>query len=54
MIEPGSVLRALPDQTICGGLADVTPDIFNTHPVWRYGLAMPVGYSRTMGGESDG
>jgi len=54
MIEPGSVLRALPDQTTYGGLADVTPDIFTTHPVWRYGLALSVGYSRTMGGKDDG
>ena len=54
MIEPGSVLQTLPDQAVCGGLADVTPDIFTTHPVWRYGLALPVGYNRAMGGEGDG
>ena len=54
MLEPGSVLRKLPAQSIYGGLANVKPDIFTTHPVWRYGLALPVGYSRAMGGESDG
>ncbi|MBN1815273.1 MAG: type III-A CRISPR-associated RAMP protein Csm4 [Anaerolineae bacterium] len=54
MLEPGSVLRALPDQTIYGGLADVTPDVFTAHTVWRYGLALPVGYGRAMGGEGDG
>jgi CRISPR-associated protein Csm4 len=53
MLEPGSVLRTLPGQTIYGGLADVTPDIFTAHPVWRYGLALPVGYSRAMGGKND-
>jgi CRISPR-associated protein Csm4 len=54
MLEPGSVLRALPDQTIYGGMANVTPEIFKAHTVWRYGLALPVGYSRLQGGESDG
>jgi len=54
MLEPGSVLRTLPGQTIYGGLADVTPEIFDTHTVWRYGLALPVGYGRPMGGEDDG
>jgi len=54
MLEPGSVLCTLPGQTIYGGLADVTPDIFTTHPVWRYGLALPVGYGRAMGGGDDG
>ena len=50
MLEPGSVLRALPDQAVYGGLADVTPEIFKTHTVWRYGLALPVGYGRAQGG----
>jgi len=54
MLDPGSVLRTLPDQAIYGGLADVTPEVFHTHTVWRYGLALPVGYSRAMGGEGDG
>jgi CRISPR-associated protein Csm4 len=54
MLEPGSVLRALPDQAVCGGLADVTPKIFKTHTVWRYGLALPVGYGQAMGGEGNG
>lgn len=46
MFEPGSVLCAMPGQAIYGGLADVTPDVFTTHRVWRYGLALPVGYRR--------
>ena len=54
MLEPGSVLRALPGQATYGGLADVTPKIFDAHVVWRYGLALPVGYDRTQGGRDDG
>lgn len=46
LLEPGSVLRALPGRAVYGGLADVTPRTFETHTVWRYGLAMPVGYDR--------
>jgi len=46
MLEPGSVLCSLPQQAVYGGLADVTPDVFRTHTVWRYGLALPVGYRR--------
>jgi len=54
MLEPGSVLQALPGRDVYGGLADVTPEIFDTHTVWRYGLALPVGYDRVQGGEADG
>ena len=54
MLEPGSVLRALPGHTTYGGLADVTPEIFEAHVVWRYGLALPVGYGRAHGGGDDG
>ena len=54
MLEPGSVLCTLPEQTVYGGLADVTPKVFKAHTVWRYGLALPVGYEQAMGGEGDG
>jgi len=54
MLEPGSVLRTLPDRTVYGGLANVTPEVFETHEVWRYGLALPVGYRRAEGGRGDG
>jgi CRISPR-associated protein Csm4 len=54
MLEPGSVLRVLPGHTAYGGLADVTPEIFDAHVVWRYGLALPVGYDRAEGGVDDG
>ncbi|RLC91542.1 MAG: type III-A CRISPR-associated RAMP protein Csm4 [Chloroflexi bacterium] len=54
MLEPGSVLRTLPGQTTYGGLADVKPDIFTAHPVWRYGLALPVGYGQAMGEQGNG
>lgn len=54
MLEPGSVLRALPGHTTYGGLADVTPEIFDAHTVWGYGLALPVGYNRAQGGGDDG
>lgn len=50
MLEPGSVLRVLPGRAVYGGLADVTPEVFKAHPVWRYGLALPVGYRRAEGG----
>jgi len=50
MLEPGSVLRALAQHAIYGGLADVTPEVFDAHTVWRYGLALPVGYRRVPGG----
>jgi CRISPR type III-A-associated RAMP protein Csm4 len=33
-----------PSRLFLGELADVTPNIFTAHPVWRYGLALPVGY----------
>ncbi|MBE9507722.1 MAG: hypothetical protein IMY86_06695, partial [Chloroflexi bacterium] len=54
MLEPGSVLWALSGHTTYGGLADVTPEIFEAHVVWRYGLALPVGYGRAHGGGDDG
>lgn len=54
MLAPGSVLHTLPGQTVYGGLADVTPEVFETHAVWRYGLALPVGYRRAEGGNGDG
>jgi CRISPR-associated protein Csm4 len=44
----GSLLRWPDGQVTLGQLADVTPDVFkNVHPVWRYGLAFPVGYGIT-------
>lgn len=54
MLEPGSILKALPGCAVYGGLADVTPGkgIFDAHPVWRYGLGFPVGYKRAPGGDS--
>jgi len=53
MLEPGSVLRALTGQAVYGGLANVTPKIFDAHKVWRYGLALPVGYDRAQRGGDD-
>ena len=45
MFDQGSILRWPPGAAVLGDLADVTPDVFaETHPVWRYGLAYPVGY----------
>lgn len=49
MLAEGSVLDGLYDGLL-GGLADVTPDVFDTrpsaHPVYRYGYALPVGMKR--------
>jgi CRISPR-associated protein Csm4 len=54
MLEPGSILRSLPEHDVYGGLANVTPDIFNAHTVWRYGLGLPVDYDRAQGGGEHG
>lgn len=42
MIAAGSVLQTL-DTATYGDLVNVKPDIFNTHEVYRYGYALPVG-----------
>jgi CRISPR type III-A-associated RAMP protein Csm4 len=49
MFAQGSILRWPPGKTTLGDLADVTPEAFETHEVWRYGLAWAVGY-RAGGG----
>lgn len=49
MFAEGSILRWPDRRTALGALADVTPDVFSTHKVWRYGLAWAVGY-RPEGG----
>ncbi len=45
LFEEGSVLR-MPDHGVVGNLVDVRPRYNGSefpHPVWRYGLALPVG-----------
>jgi CRISPR type III-A-associated RAMP protein Csm4 len=49
MFAEGSILCWPEDKTALGDLADVTPDVFSPHKVWRYGLAWAVGY-RPKGG----
>lgn len=49
MFAEGSVLRWPEGKAFLGTLADVTPDVFTAHKVYRYGLAAPVGY-RPFGG----
>ena len=44
MLAEGSLLRWPDGRTSLGLLADVTPEVFAAHTVWRYGLAFPVGY----------
>ena len=46
MFAEGSILRWPDDdgKTMLGDLADVTPEAFETHKVYRYGLAWAVGY----------
>jgi CRISPR-associated protein Csm4 len=44
LFAEGSILRWPGGTTSAGALADVTPDVFTAHTVWRYGLAFPVGY----------
>ena len=44
MFAEGSILRWPDGQAVLGDLADVTPDAFKTHKVYRYGLAWAVGY----------
>lgn len=51
MFAEGSILRWPDGNTVRGKLADVTPDAFQTHRVYRYGLAWGVGY-RPKGGAS--
>jgi len=50
MFTEGSLLRWPDGKTCLGTLADVTPDVFAAHKVWRYGLAFPVGYHAREGG----
>jgi CRISPR-associated protein Csm4 len=50
MFDQGSILCWPDNGSIPGQLADVTPDAFDAHTVWRYGLAYAVGY-RGQGGE---
>jgi CRISPR-associated protein Csm4 len=45
MFAEGSLLRWPGGQTSLGTLADVTPQVFTAHTVWRYGLVFPVGYT---------
>jgi hypothetical protein len=52
MFAEGSLLRWPDGRTSLGALADVTPEVFAAHPVWRCGLAFPVGY-HTRGREGD-
>jgi len=51
MFAEGSLLRWPDGRENLGALADVTPEVFTAHTVWRYGLAYPVGY-RTRGKEA--
>jgi CRISPR-associated protein Csm4 len=51
MFAEGSILRWPDGKAVRGDLADVTPEAFDPHKVWRYGLAYAVGY-RPEGGES--
>jgi CRISPR type III-A-associated RAMP protein Csm4 len=44
MFAEGSILRWPDGGTTLGALAEVTPDVFDAHKVWRYGLAYGVGY----------
>lgn len=45
LFAEGSILYWPTEGTLLGQLADVTPEVFQkVHPVWRYGLAFPVGY----------
>ena len=50
MFAAGSILRWPGGAQYPGALADVTPDAFQAHRVWRYGLAYAVGYPREGGG----
>lgn len=43
MVTIGSVLQSIGGQHIYGSLANVTPDNFTRHDVWRSGLALPIG-----------
>lgn len=49
MFAEGSILRWPDGKAIRGALADVTPDVFDAHKVWRYGYTYAVGY-RPEGG----
>jgi len=50
MFDQGSILRWPQGGTVRGQLADVTPDVFKAHKVWRYGLIYAVGYRGVGGG----
>lgn len=43
MLTEGSVLHAAGRSGPWGRLADVQPEIWQAHPIWRYGFACPVG-----------
>jgi len=50
LFAEGSILRWPDGKTVLGMLADVTPEVFKkAHPVYRYGLAFPVGYRLSQG-----
>jgi CRISPR-associated protein Csm4 len=51
MFAEGSILGWPVGVPVRGALADVTPEAFGVHRVWRYGLACAVGY-RPQGGAS--
>lgn len=44
MFAEGSVLHWPDGEAVRGDLADVTPEAFDAHKVWRYGLTCAVGY----------
>jgi len=43
MIAAGGVLQSTYEGHVYGDIVDVTPDMFHTHRVYRYGYAFPVG-----------
>ena len=55
MFAEGSVLRRPTDaqNPWLGALADVTPDSFRAHKVWRYGLALLLAYRTERAKEAD-
>lgn len=50
MFAEGSILRWPDGRKVLGALANVTPDAFNAHPVYRYGYTYAIGY-RIGGGK---
>jgi CRISPR-associated protein Csm4 len=49
MLTMGSVLQSIRGQSLYGSLANVTPDVFKRHPVYRYGFALPIGVEGSHG-----